>query len=239
MATHADRPVMLEISNLQKNYQGLRPLRMASLRLRAGERLAVAGLDVTAAEVLVNLITGATLPDAGEIHVFGRNTRSIATADEWLSWLDQFGIVTNRAVLLTNATITQNLTLALTMDIDGPPPAVRSQVARLAEEVQIDPVCWQQPTAEASADTRMRVHLARALASNPRVLLLEHPTLDLDRQVVPGLARDVATVAGARDLTTLIMTEDREFADEVADRFLRLQASSGALADHRGWRRWF
>ena len=58
-------PSALEITNLVKNYSGLRPLRIAALSLAHAERVAIAGIDAAGAEVLVNLVTGATLPDAG------------------------------------------------------------------------------------------------------------------------------------------------------------------------------
>ena len=56
---------LVEISGVTRNYQGLRPLRIARLVVAAGERVSIAGLDAPAAELLMNLITGATLPDQG------------------------------------------------------------------------------------------------------------------------------------------------------------------------------
>ena len=57
---------VLELVRVSKNYQGLRPLRVAQLTVGACEQVAILGLDQHAAEVFVNLITGATLPDQGE-----------------------------------------------------------------------------------------------------------------------------------------------------------------------------
>ena len=98
MATLA-APV-IEIESLLKDYKGLRPLRLTGLSVREGERVAVGGIDATAAEVLVNLINGAILPDTGHVRVFGEDTASIADEDAWLASLERFGIVTPRAVLL-------------------------------------------------------------------------------------------------------------------------------------------
>ena len=80
---------------------------------------------------------------------------------------------------------------------------------------------------------------AVALATDPDVLLLEHPTASLARAHVPAFAAVVAHVASARRLTALIITEDSEFADAVATAHYRLQAGTGALVNARGWRRWF
>ena len=64
-------PAVLELNGISKDYRGLRPLRIAELRVAAGEHVAILGLDRAAAEVFVNLATGATLPDAGQVRVLG------------------------------------------------------------------------------------------------------------------------------------------------------------------------
>src|SRR6476646_10819570 len=96
---------LLEIADLVKQYQSLRPLRISRLRLERGDRLVLAGFDAGAAEAFVLLVTGASVPDSGDIHVAGRNTREIATDTEWLLSLDRFGIVTARAVLIESLSV--------------------------------------------------------------------------------------------------------------------------------------
>ncbi len=86
-----------------------------------GERVALAGIDAGGAEVMLNLVTGASLPDEGEVRVFGRRTADVSDGDEWLASLDCFGIVSERAVLLEGATLTQNLALPFTLEIDPVP----------------------------------------------------------------------------------------------------------------------
>jgi hypothetical protein len=67
------------------------------------------GLDQVAAEVFTNLVTGAILPETGDIRVFGRPTSAIADSDDWLATVDRFGIVSERAVLLDQLSVLQNL----------------------------------------------------------------------------------------------------------------------------------
>ena len=76
----------LEFVGVVKQYGALRPLRMAALEVSRGAIVAVTGLDAAAAETFVNLATGATLPDEGEVRVFGRSTAAVSDADEWLTW---------------------------------------------------------------------------------------------------------------------------------------------------------
>src|SRR6516165_4243326 len=117
----SDAPV-LHLVNVRKQYQSLRPLRVNNLSVDRGERVVLSGLDAGAAEVLVNLVTGASLPDEGDVRVLGRVTSSIADGDEWLASLERFGIVSPRAVLLDAATVLQNLVMPLTLAIDEIPP---------------------------------------------------------------------------------------------------------------------
>src|SRR5512139_3851110 len=90
---------LLEIISISMQYGALRPLRMEQLSLSSGEHVAIMGLDQPAAEVLINLVTGAALPDAGHVRVFGRSTADITDSTDWLATLDRFGIVSERAAL--------------------------------------------------------------------------------------------------------------------------------------------
>ena len=232
-------PLVIEVTGLVKNYQGLRPLRIATLEVRSGERVSLAGLDATAAEVFVNLLNGAILPDQGEVRVFDQPTTAIGNENEWFAFLDRFGIVTPRAVLLEGLSVRQNLALPFTLEIDTLPAGVHAKTQQLAAEVGIDATMLDRPAGSVPIHVRMRVHLARALALGPRVLLLEHPTLAVDRDQMPAFARSVRDVSVARQLTVLAVTEDVIFADVVAERALRLQGATGAIVNARGWRRWF
>jgi ABC-type branched-subunit amino acid transport system ATPase component len=83
---------LVSLRAVRKDYQGLRPLRVAHLELREAQTVALLGFDAAAAEVLVNLITGATLPDEGEVDAFGSPTRDITNSADWFTLLEAFGI---------------------------------------------------------------------------------------------------------------------------------------------------
>lgn len=226
---------VVEVRGLVKDFGGLRPLRIQALELQPGDRVAVSGLDAVAAEVFVNLINGAIVPDTGEVRILGQRTVDIDNETDWLASLDRFGIVTRRAALLDLLSVEQNLALPFTLDIDALPGDVRERVARLSRRVGLDDACLGCPVGDCPADDRMRLHLARALALDPAVLLLEHPTVGLDRDQVPGFARDVADAVVGHPLVMLAITEDAGFAGVVARRRLKLQAGIGTLVDARGW----
>jgi ABC-type lipoprotein export system ATPase subunit len=230
---------VLYIANVSKNYSALRPLRIQELAVGQGEVVAVSGFDAAAAELLVNLVTGASLPDQGTVTTFGRPTAEIADGEAWLSSLERFGIVSERAVMLEGATLLQNLALPLTLEIDPVPPSVIQQVQGLARECGIAIEALSIRAGELPPHVRVRAHLARAVALNPSFLLIEHPTAAVgERERVP-LARDMAAVAGKRRVSALVMTLDAEFAEVVAHRSLALQPATGAMVVWKPKRGWF
>jgi len=232
-------PPVLHIRGVRKNYQGLRPLRVNDLAIEAGERVAVSGLDAGAAEVLVSLVTGASVPDEGDVSVLGTSTAAISDGDAWLASLDRFGIVSPRAVLLDSASLLQNLAMPFTLEIDPVPGEVSARVEALAREAGIEDTWLAQPMAALSPLARMRAHLARAAALSPALLVLEHPTATLDARDRGPFGSDVKRLAGGRQLATLIISEDDDFSAAAADRRLALNGGTGELKPVRkrlfGW----
>ena len=230
---------VIQISSLQKNYGALRPLRIADLSVAPGERVALGGLDGPAAEMMVNLVTGATLPDEGDVQTFGSSTRDISDGEAWLASLDRFGIVSPRAVLLEGSTLQQNLALPFTLELDPVPAQVAERIAGLAAECGIAPEHLSRLGGELPAHLRARTHLARALALNPQLVIVEHPTAEVDEAERPALARDFAAAMQARRLAALILTLDVGFGESVAHRSLLLQPATGALVPWKVKRGWF
>jgi putative ABC transport system ATP-binding protein len=229
---------VVELHRVVKHYHGLRPLRIASMTVAAGERVSIGGMDAGAGELFVNLVTGATLPDEGEVRVFGRRTSEIMDGDEWLRSLDRFGIVSERAVLLESATLQQNLALPFTLDIDPVPPGIAGRVEALAYRCGIDPARWlAEPAGSLPRDVRIRSHLARALAADPRVLILEEPTAGLEEGAVDPLAADVCRASHGSGVAVLALTRHERFARRMARRNLLLHGATGEVKPLG--RRWF
>lgn len=232
---NASAPV-IHIAGLEKQFGGLRPLRLSDLSLAANQRAAISGIDGPSAEALVNLVTGATLPDAGSVTVFGQATSATVAADEWLAALDRFGLVSSRAVLVDDLSLAANLAMAFTLSIDPIPDDVLDQLRRLAGEVGLSSDRFNSRLGDLDPADRARCHLARALASAPRVLLLEHANvLAADHALAFG--RLIAAVAKRRQLPLLALTADQAFARVVAVQVFTLDAATGRLLADFGWRR--
>lgn len=228
----------VEFDGVSKQYGGLRPLRLAELRVAAGDRVALVGFDQPSAEVFVNLATGATLPDQGEVRLFGRPTSAIADSADWLATIDRVGIVSERAVLLQQFSAVQNLAMAFTLQIEPPPDAERIRAEALARDVGLREEIWSAPLASLDAAAAMRVRVGRAVALDPAVLLLEHANAPVARDAVAALAKDIRAVAERRGLAVVAITADDMFARTVASRVLTLEPATGRLKERgRGWLR--
>jgi ABC-type transporter Mla maintaining outer membrane lipid asymmetry ATPase subunit MlaF len=225
------RGPVLELSDVSKEYRGLRPLRIASLTVLPGEHLAILGLDQTTTEVFVNLITGATLPDRGDVRLFGRSTAAIEDSADWLAVVDRFGIVSRRAVLLDGLTVVQNLAMPFTLEIEPPPDDIRRRALVLAQRVGLPEGTLDRPVAELGPSGHVRVRLGRALALDPAVVILEHPTAEVPPEDVLALAALCRNVPAA----TIALTADPAFGEVVGDRCLTLNAATGILGGQSGW----
>jgi phospholipid/cholesterol/gamma-HCH transport system ATP-binding protein len=228
----------LVLSGVVKDYHGLRPLRVADLSVTVGEHVALVGLDQVAAEVFINLVTGATLPEAGDIQVFGRSTSTISDSADWLATVDRFGIVSERAVILDQLSVVQNLAMPFTLDIEPPADEVRMLASALAREVGLEESQWERPIAGLDASARVRLRLGRALALDPAVLLLEHVSAGLAAQDAAALGADIRGIAARRGAAIVAATLDEAFAHAVARRVLKWDPASGRFAEQRSGR-WF
>lgn len=242
MDRNSSRPLgvspVLEVRNLRKNYGALRPLRISALSVLQGERVAVLGVDAPAAEIFSSLITGASLPEEGDVRLFGRDTAAITGADDWMTSLDRIGMVSARAVLAEDLTVAQSIAMAFTLSLDPVPDAVQADVRRLARDAGLADTDVGTRIGDATPLVRARCRLARAIALGPSMLLLDHANA-----LVPAhaevLGREMATLAKSRGMALLALTADRGFARAVADRVLLLNGATGELADQSGWRGWF
>lgn len=228
---------VVQVHNLIKNYQALRPLRLASMTVEPGAVMAVMGLDAPAAEMLVGVLTGAVLPDEGEVQLFGQSTTAVSDSDAWLAMLDRVGIVTERAVLIAQFTVEQNLAMPFTLQVDPVAEERRPQLRALAEEVGLAAADLTRRVAESPAAVVTRVRLARALALEPQLLIAEHPSAVLPRDDVKRFAADVARVARTRSLAVLALTGDEAFASALGGVVLTHDAASGALKPRSAWRK--
>lgn len=229
--------VLVEIQGLIKNYGALRPLRVAALTVRRGDRIALLGLDQPAAEMFVTLITGAALPDEGSVRLVGQRTSEIPNGDQWLALLEHLGMISDRAVLVEQFTVAQNIAMPFTLELEPIPAALLPQVAALAREVGLDDSDLETPVGRAAPAVQARVRVARAMALGPSLVLAEHPTASLPRDDVKAFAADLAAVARARDLGLVAISADKDFIRAFAGTTLVIEPASGEVRKQTFWER--
>jgi predicted ABC-type transport system involved in lysophospholipase L1 biosynthesis ATPase subunit len=220
---------LLEMAGVEKDYHTLRPLRVRQLIVRPGDVFSISGIDMLGAETFVHLVTGATLPDAGDVALFGRSTRAITDGEAWLKSLDGVGMITARGVLIEAFTVLQNIALSLTLVVDPIDPRVIPQAGALARDAGIAANLFDVPAGKVAPDIRMRVHLARALALDPKLLIAEHPSAALPRESVAGFGGDLGNVARTRGLGLIAITADDSLAKAVGGTRLELVPATGEL----------
>ena len=222
---------VLAFDGVSKAYGGLRPLRLRHFRVEAGEHVGLAGFDQATAELFVNLVTGATLPDEGSVTIFGRATSAITDSTDWLATIEQFGIVSERAVLLEQISAAQNIAMSLTLDIEPMARDVRDRVESLGDAVGLDANALDRPIHGTSVAVRHRIRIARAIAGEPKMLLVEHPLAGVDAGDVSALGADLARVAKSRGLAVVVLAGSVEAARPFAPRVLALNAATGDLTE--------
>lgn len=219
----------LVITNVEKQYGGLRPLRVRDLRVPAGRITMLLGFDRPTAEVFVNLMTGASLPDSGEVSSLGRPTSAIADSDDWLAFVERFGIVSDRIVLLEGMTVAQNLAISFDLALEPVPPEIMTRVTRLAAEVGLDAASLATRVADAAPLLRSQIFLARALAFDPAIVVLEHPSANLSPDEAKAFAAIVSAVSTRRGLTTVGLLMDERFAKATGGQLLVWQPATGEM----------
>jgi len=228
-------PPLIHLTGILKKYQALRPLRLAEFSAGPQDRLVLSGFDAMAAEMFVYLVTGAALPDEGDVVIAGRNTRDIATDTEWLASLDRFGIVTHRAILLESTSVASNMALPLTLAIDPMAPEVRARVDADAADVGLPTDKLDGPAHALTAAERVRLHLARALAGGPELLMLEHPTGMLNAPAEStAFGETLRAISEKRGFGFVAISEDEAFGKASGGRRLRLNQKTGKLGGGSG-----
>ena len=212
-----DGPV-LEIRGLSKQYSGLRPLRIRELSVGAGERVTIGGLDAGAGEVLVNLVTGASVPDQGEVRVFGRTHRGHCQRRCLAGPPRRFGIVSPRGVLLEGSTLLQNLAMPFTLAIDPVPADVVARVEAVAASAGSSRIAGCRSVREICRPMCgcSRIWRARWLSALTSIVI-EHPTAEVAAEARAPLAAAVARAC-----------ETRRVANLDPDQRRRLRKSRGA-----------
>ena len=210
---------MLYISGLRKSFGGRAVLREVTLRVAAGEYVAIVGESGSGKSTLLNIVAGLEAPDAGKVSFFDANLTSMDDDARTALRREKFGFVFQAFHVLPHLTVQQNVGLPLLLrGFDQ--NAIERKAKEFIAAVGLAGRENSMPR-ELSGGELQRVAIARALVGEPKLVLADEPTGNLDqenaRQVL-GLLRDQVQAQGAAG----ILVTHSEAAAATCDRRYRL-----------------
>jgi sulfate transport system ATP-binding protein len=206
----------IEIRNVSKNFNAFKALNDINLNIQSGELVALLGPSGCGKTTLLRIIAGLETPDSGNIQFHGEDVSNHDVRDR------NVGFVFQHYALFRHMTVFDNVAFGLRMKPKGQRPSeevIKRKVHELLDLVQLDWLGDRYPE-QLSGGQRQRIALARALAVEPRVLLLDEPFGALDAKVRKELRRWLARLHEDVHLTSVFVTHDQEEAMEVADRIV-------------------
>ncbi|WP_114810734.1 sulfate/molybdate ABC transporter ATP-binding protein [Paraburkholderia kururiensis] len=206
------------VRNLQKRFGDFAALDDVSLDFPPGELVALLGPSGCGKTTLLRVIAGLEFADAGQVVLQGQDVAAVGARER------QVGFVFQHYALFRHMTVFENVAFGLRVKPRKERPAesaIREKVHELLKLVQLDWLAQRYPS-ELSGGQRQRIALARALAVEPKVLLLDEPFGALDAKVRKELRSWLRRLHDDLHISTLFVTHDQEEALEVADRIVVL-----------------
>ncbi len=200
---------MISARNVTKRFGEFTALDDVSLDVTSGGLTALLGPSGSGKSTLLRVIAGLEQPDAGEIVISGEDATSLSPQKRGV------GFVFQHYAAFKHMTVRDNVAFGLTVR-KRPRAEIKARVAELLELVQLSPFATRYP-AQLSGGQRQRMALARALAVEPKVLLLDEPFGALDARVRAELRAWLRRLHDEVHVTTVFVTHDQEEAMEVAD----------------------
>jgi len=206
----------IQVSSINKRFGEFVALNNVSLEFPTGELTALLGPSGCGKTTLLRIIAGLEAQDSGQVLLEGEDASSRHVRER------QVGFVFQHYALFKHMTVFENIAFGLRVKPRSQRPnesAIREKVTSLLELVQLDWLADRYPP-QLSGGQRQRIALARALAVEPRVLLLDEPFGALDAKVRKELRRWLRRLHDELHVTSIFVTHDQEEALEVADQIV-------------------
>ncbi|WP_226699517.1 ATP-binding cassette domain-containing protein [Qipengyuania gaetbuli] len=207
----------LSFEGVRKQFGNVRAVESVTLAIPSGQFVALVGASGSGKSTLLKTVNRLVDPDAGHVVLQGREVASVPLARLRRS----IGYVFQSVGLFPHMTVAENIGIG--PRIAGE-PINRLQISALLELVDLDPGLSTRMPDELSGGQRQRVGVARALASEPSILLMDEPFGALDPVTRDALGERVLDLHRRLGLTTVMVTHDMTEALLLADRVLVMEA---------------
>ena len=204
----------ISLIGVSKRFGTFTALDHVNLEVRSGELLALLGPSGSGKTTLLRIVAGLEWPDGGEVRFDGEDALGRTVGERHV------GFVFQHYALFRHMTVFENVAFGLRARPRRSRPSeadIKKRVETLLDLVQLGWIAGRYPT-QLSGGQRQRIALARALAIEPRVLLLDEPFGSLDAKVRKDLRRWLRGLHSEIHVTSIFVTHDQEEALEVADR---------------------
>lgn len=204
----------IQINHIDKHFGSFHALKDINIDIKTGELATLLGPSGCGKTTLLRIIAGLETADSGRILFDGTDVTDTPVQKRGI------GFVFQSYALFRHKTVAQNIAFGLTLLKDKPSKEViAKRVAELLDLVQLPHTKDRYPH-ELSGGQRQRIALARALATRPKLLLLDEPFGALDAKVRKELRTSLKTIQKEIGITSIMVTHDQEEAAAVSDKIV-------------------
>jgi phospholipid/cholesterol/gamma-HCH transport system ATP-binding protein len=214
----------IRVKRLSKSFGAQRVLRDIDLEVAQGETLTVLGRSGTGKSVMLKLLIGLQKPDRGEIEINGEEITTMPL-DDLNRVRKSMGFLFQNAALYDSLTVEENVAFPLHRHTTIKEDERHDRVAKLLDRVGMQEAGDKLP-ADLSGGMKKRVGLARALALDPTIMLLDEPTAGLDPITASEINELIRELQRENHVASIVVTHDMRSVEKVADRVAMLKEGS-------------
>ena len=211
---------MLRIQNLSKRFNSKVVLDDVSFEAKDGENLVILGRSGTGKSVLLKCIVRLLEPDSGQIFIENKNVLSL-NIKELNELRKQIGFLFQSAALYDSMSVRHNLEFPLVRNFEFTPKEREEKIVSVLEKVSLLEAIDKMPS-ELSGGMRKRVGLARAIITEPKLMLYDEPTTGLDPITSKEISMLILELQKSLKMTSVVVTHDLLCAEIIADRAIML-----------------